>query len=239
MSWITQALSHIEDGDHASLATLLSEHGNDLNAPRDSDAAEYNILLRELQPLLVERVLDEEANDILYYFWMLLRRMNEKKFGLPKNITESTLADLAELNIEMGDDGDAFTFGWAMALHTFPDSDTLLESLLREGAEQSGYFYENAFSGAVDRTEDPDRKALFVALDQLSAYTQYCDHVSVDRASESLLNVQYARRKVPNLRVAHFRDAEIRLRPIAPFWNYLRDSDWAALEAALKSDSIA
>lgn len=238
MSWIGRALAHIEDGDHVSLAKVLSEHESDLNEPQTSDADDYATLLGHLQKVLVERVLEDEAHQVLYYFWMLLARMNQKRFKLPSTISESTLADLAELNAQMGDDGDAFTFGWAMALHTFPESDTLLHNVLREGAEQSGYFYENTFSRAVDRTDDPDRKALFVALDQLSAYTQYCDHVNADRACESLVNLQHSRRKVPTLNVAHFREAENRLRSIAPFWNYLRDSDWVALETALNANSI-
>jgi hypothetical protein len=146
---------------------------------------------------------------------------------------EDELAEMAQLDAESGDDGDAATKAWSTVLCALPQSDILLDGLIRAGSEDAGYFCEKAFLDPATKTSDAERRALLLALHQLAAFNQIAEIGSRDRALDVLRELDSLRQLAPNLSILHFRQAEGQLKTIVTLWHFLTESEWEALELAM------
>lgn len=108
---------------------------------------------------------------------------------------------------ELGDDSDAITLGYALALKLYPDSDLVLESLIEAGLDCDNYYHEDAFSmGAT--SADGDRNIVLHLLQALSDYNYF---YSEGEAEETLMtlkkDIKYIKDEHPDLHPDHLSQA--------------------------------
>jgi hypothetical protein len=234
VDWIQDAHNALDTGNVDGFVDLMDQHYDTFSPISAEHATAFSTLLDHLVNGLEDGAYEGQEDQPLYYVWILHTRLLDAGLPLPNSLDAARLVALADLSAEVGDDGDAPTYGWACVLLAFPDSDEILDRMLVIGAEGGGYFHENAFLKPAERTLDSERKALLVALHVLSGYTQLVGYHGADKAlSDTLAGLKYLRPKAPNLAPVHFDKAEARIRNTGYPWNYLRVADRTALLQAL------
>lgn len=212
----------------------MDEHYDSFSPIPKEHAAVFSDLLEHLVNGLEGGAYEGQAEQPLYYVWMLLTRLLEAGLPIPASLDTSRLGVMADLNGELGDDGDAPTYGWACVLRAFPDNDEVLDRMLAIGADNGGYFHQGAFLDPAERTADGERKALLVALHMLGGYTQLVTHYNADKAlADTLASLKYRVAIAPALGAEHFDKAEARIKDTGFDRNYLREADRTALAQAL------
>ena len=234
MSWTSEARARLDAGDLDGFAEVLDAHYEAFSPPQAELVPELVVLLQHVVRKVEAGAFAGQEAHPLFTSWLLVERLVKNGHALPAELDAGRLSRLAELSAQVGDDADAPTHGRGLVLLAFPEDDRVLDELLKAGAATGGYFAEDALLAPAARCADPDRRALFVALHLLGAYTQTVRYRDADKALADLLAYHVGfKRQAPALSVRHFRDAESRLKALGLPWNHLREADRAALEAAL------